>query len=140
MVLVLGLVATTGAYLMYGYGLRQTPSRLAATLVLAEPATATVVAVVFLHERFGWIGGIGLTALIGALILTAGSGDEADRRPRASEGTPAGRRRPARLRGRHVRERGSLHAPVAGTSTWPASPEHRLEPQLDLREHEAATR
>jgi DME family drug/metabolite transporter len=136
-VLLLGVVATTGAYLMYGYGLRQTPSRMAATLTLAEPATATVIALVFLHERFGVTGGIGLTALIGALVLTACGGIEASR-PRARLKTRAGRRRPPRPRGRHARERGSLHAPVACTSPWPASLERRLEPQLDLREHDAA--
>jgi drug/metabolite transporter, DME family len=102
-VLVLGLVATTGAYLLYGYGLRQTPSRVASTLVLAEPVTATVVAVGVLGERFGWAGAAGLVAVLAALVATvaAGTAPASDTRAVRRQGRRAAR--PLRPRGRHVR-------------------------------------
>ena len=85
----LGLVATSGAYCLYGYGLRHTPSSAAAVLVLAEPATAALLAVAVLGEHLGWLGGAGLAVVFAALVMTA-----APRR--------AGRRAPA-IGPRHVR-------------------------------------
>jgi hypothetical protein len=107
-VLVLGLVATTGAYLLYGYGLRQTPSRVASTLVLAEPVTATAVAVGVLGERFGWAGAAGLAAVLAALVATvaAGTAPASDTGAVRRQGRlAAGQLRP---RGRHARGRGPI--------------------------------
>jgi threonine/homoserine efflux transporter RhtA len=85
----LGLIATSGAYCLYGYGLRHTPSSAAAVLVLAEPATAALLAVAVLGEHLGWIGGAGLAVVFAALVLTAAP-------------TRAGRQAPA-VGPRHVR-------------------------------------
>jgi DME family drug/metabolite transporter len=55
----LGLAATTFAYALFAGGLRQLPVRTAATLSLAEPVTASVLAVVILGERptaWAWFG------------------------------------------------------------------------------------
>lgn len=59
----IGLVATTGAYHLFGFGLRHLPPSAVATLVLAEPATAAVVAVAVLGERIGVLGAAGLTTV-----------------------------------------------------------------------------
>ncbi len=58
-VLWLGLVATAGAYLLFGRGLQIVPVATAATLSLAEPATAFSLGVTVLGERppaLAWIG------------------------------------------------------------------------------------
>lgn len=57
----LGLAATAVAYLLFGAGLRSTPVTTAATLSLAEPATAFVLGVWILGERPsspGWAGAL----------------------------------------------------------------------------------
>lgn len=58
-----GLVATTLAYHLFGVGLRHLPASAVSTLVLAEPVTASVVAVVVLGERIGPLGIAGLVAV-----------------------------------------------------------------------------
>ncbi len=70
MVLQLGLLATGLAYILYGYGLQRLTSATTVTLVLAEPLTATLLAVLVLGESIvpvAWIGIIGLLA--GLLIV-----------------------------------------------------------------------
>ncbi len=70
MALQLGLLATGLAYILYGYGLHRLTSATTVTLVLAEPLTATFLAVFVLGEPIvpvAWIGIIGLLA--GLLIV-----------------------------------------------------------------------
>ena len=75
MVLHLGLVTVTVAYLLYAAGLRHVALGASATLSLAEPATATVLATIVLGEHLGraqW-GGLALVAAGLALLATGGS-------------------------------------------------------------------
>jgi DME family drug/metabolite transporter len=61
----LGAATIAAAYILFGRGLRRLPAGVAATLVLAEPLVATLLGVVLLGERLGWLGwlGAGLVAL-----------------------------------------------------------------------------
>lgn len=55
----LGLIPTALAYVLYSYGLHAVPASTASTLILAEPATATILAAVVLNESLlirSWIG------------------------------------------------------------------------------------
>ena len=72
----LGLVATTAAYVSYGKGLAVTPVTTVATLVLAEPITALILATGLLGEPLTWtsIAGTALVT-IGLLILSRRSSD-----------------------------------------------------------------
>ncbi|MEX2278949.1 MAG: EamA family transporter [Acidimicrobiia bacterium] len=62
----LGLIATTAAYVFYGKGLAVTPVTTVATLVLAEPITALVLATVVLGEP------LTLPSVVGATLVTIG--------------------------------------------------------------------
>ena len=68
MALWLGLVPTAIAYTSYAYGLNRIKVATASTLILAEPATATLLAAVVLGESlntYSWIGvGIVVTGLL----------------------------------------------------------------------------
>jgi DME family drug/metabolite transporter len=64
----LGVLTVGVAYLLYGIGLRVLEPATAVSITLAEPLTATVVAVVVLGERLGGLG------LIGAALVIAGLG------------------------------------------------------------------
>ena len=66
MVLYLGAVPTTLAYVLFARGLRHLPAGEVATLTLAEPVTATLLGTVVLGERPG------LVALAGVLLVLAG--------------------------------------------------------------------
>jgi len=67
----LALVTTFLAYLLYGRGLRTVTAAVATTLALAEPAVATVLGVVVLHERLAVAGWVGEALLAAALLLLA---------------------------------------------------------------------
>jgi DME family drug/metabolite transporter len=69
----LGLGATTLAYIAFARGLRGTQVANAATLTLAEPATAVVLGFVVLGERPGWAGWAGVVLVMGAVWLLAGA-------------------------------------------------------------------
>jgi len=59
MALWLGLVPTAIAYTAYGFGLNRIKVATASTLILAEPATATLLAALVLSESltaYSWIG------------------------------------------------------------------------------------
>ncbi|WP_427869388.1 DMT family transporter [Leucobacter luti] len=59
-------------YLLFGYGLARVPASTATTLTLAEPAVATVLAVVIVGERLpalGWLGIAGIGISLGILAL-----------------------------------------------------------------------
>jgi len=86
--LFVGLVATTGGYLMLGFGFRYLSAALISTLGLIEPVVAALIGVVLLEERlnpWGWVG-LGLT--LGALAWLAsrpGPGVAVPERPCAAE-------------------------------------------------------
>lgn len=67
----LGLVTTSIGYTLFMFGLKHIDSSLAATVVLAEPATATVLAAVVIGERLVLQSYIGiLTVALGILYLS----------------------------------------------------------------------
>lgn len=67
----LGLGATTLAYVFYGRGLATTPVTTVATLVLLEPVTALLLAVVVLRERPPAAGFSGAALVIAGLLALA---------------------------------------------------------------------
>jgi DME family drug/metabolite transporter len=59
MIIWLGLIPTALAYILYAKGLKGIAPGVASTLILAEPATATILAAVVLNESItlqGWVG------------------------------------------------------------------------------------
>lgn len=65
----LGLGATTLAYLLFARGLRGSGVGQAATMGLAEPATATVLGVLLLGERPPGMAWVGLASIVTGLII-----------------------------------------------------------------------
>ncbi len=80
MALYLGVVATGLAYVLFGYGLGQLTSATAVTLVLAEPLTAALLAVVVLDETIPVSGWLGVAAVMGGLALVGRGASVARRR------------------------------------------------------------
>jgi len=80
MALYLGVVATGLAYVLFGYGLRRLTSATAVTLVLAEPLTAALLAVVVLDESIPATGWLGVAAVLGGLVLVGRSASRVGRR------------------------------------------------------------
>jgi DME family drug/metabolite transporter len=68
MVFWLGLVPTAIAYMAYAYGLAKVHASTASTLILAEPATATLLAAIVLGEAINAHGWIGIVIVIMGLI------------------------------------------------------------------------
>lgn len=85
----LAVMATALAYLLFTAGLRTTGTPTASTLTLAEPVTATVLAVALLSERPGPLTWTGIVLMIVGLALTARSagGDGAADRYRSHPAT-----------------------------------------------------
>lgn len=81
----LGLVATTLAYLLFGIGLRTLQPGHIATLNLAEPVVATLLGVVVLGEVLGGRGWVGCLLIVVALAILGfsdrGSRDEQPKTP-----------------------------------------------------------
>lgn len=69
MLVYIGLVPTALAYLVYFVGMRTTAATPASVLTLAEPLTATLIAVVLLGERLEGAALAGAALLVGALAL-----------------------------------------------------------------------
>ena len=70
-VLWLGLVTTSVGYVLFMFGLKRIESSLAATVVLAEPATATILAAVVIGEKLVLQSYIGIaTVALGILYLS----------------------------------------------------------------------
>ena len=70
MIIWLAVVPTALAYVAYAYGLARVKASTASTLILAEPATATILASIVLSESIntrGWMG-IGIV-ILGLLYL-----------------------------------------------------------------------
>ncbi|MEL4503847.1 EamA family transporter [Luteococcus sp. H138] len=65
----LGLVATALAYLLYQRGMGSIDAATAATLALAEPLVANLLAVFALGEPFSWLMGVGVALVIAGLGL-----------------------------------------------------------------------
>ena len=65
----LGLVATAASYLLFSRGLALLPVGSAATLSLAEPATATLLGLAVLGERLTATALVGLTAIAAAMVV-----------------------------------------------------------------------
>jgi drug/metabolite transporter, DME family len=79
MALHLGVAATGVAYLLFGFGLRRLTSATTVTLVLAEPVTATLLAVTVLSESlapFGWLGAAGVLSGLVVVARSAAVDDE----------------------------------------------------------------
>lgn len=70
-VLWLGLVTTTAAYVLFGYGLARLGAPTVATLTLAEPLTATVLGLAVLGERLTGGAWAGLAVLAAGLVVLA---------------------------------------------------------------------
>lgn len=65
----IGVVTAGVAYLLYQSSMRHIAAATAATLALAEPMVANVLAVVVLHEPFTWVMGLGIALVLGGLAL-----------------------------------------------------------------------
>ncbi len=73
MIFWLGLIPTAVAYIAYAYGLAKVRASTASTLILAEPATATLLAAIVLGEAInarGWSGIV--VVIIGLIYLSLG--------------------------------------------------------------------
>ena len=68
MILWLGLIPTALAYIAYSWGLEKVKASTASTLILAEPATATVLAAIVLSESINLRGWLGVGVVIAGLI------------------------------------------------------------------------
>ena len=73
MALQLGVLATGLAYILYGYGLRRLSSATTVTLVLAEPLTATLLAVLVLDESIVPVAWVGIAGLLAGLLIVGRS-------------------------------------------------------------------
>ena len=67
LVLYLGLITTTLAYLLFARGLAVSPVGTTTTLTLAEPAVAALLGVVVLGEQLDTLSWLGLGLLVAAL-------------------------------------------------------------------------
>ncbi|MEY2892348.1 MAG: hypothetical protein RJA98_2256 [Pseudomonadota bacterium] len=63
----LGVVSTGIAYLLFSHALRHVAAATAVVLALAEPVMAFVLAIVVVGERPGWLGALGLAAVLAGL-------------------------------------------------------------------------
>jgi DME family drug/metabolite transporter len=82
--LYLGAVPTALAYLLFARGLRRLPAGDVATLMLAEPLTATALGAVVLGERPGAVALVGVALVLAGLAVLTAPG----RHTRAAESQP----------------------------------------------------
>lgn len=71
MILWLAVVPTALAYIAYAYGLVRVKASTASTLILAEPATATILASIVLSESINTRGWVGIVIVILGLLYLA---------------------------------------------------------------------
>lgn len=85
-VLYLGIVATSVAYILFSTGLKRIPSSSAVTLSLAEPLTAALLSVIVVGERLDVTSWAGIAMLLGGILVLTLSGRK---RKKQSPVTPA---------------------------------------------------
>jgi len=73
-VLYLGIVTTSVAYILFSAGLKRIPSSSAVTLSLAEPLTAAILSVIVVGERLNGTSWIGIAMLLGGILVLTLSG------------------------------------------------------------------
>ena len=73
-VLYLGIVTTSVAYILFSAGLKRIPSSSAVTLSLAEPLTAAVLSVIVVGERLNGTSWMGIAMLLGGILVLTLSG------------------------------------------------------------------
>ncbi|XKI10552.1 Permease of the drug/metabolite transporter (DMT) superfamily [Sporosarcina sp. ANT_H38] len=76
-VLYLGIVTTSVAYILFSAGLKRIPSSSAVTLSLAEPLTAAILSVIVVGERLNGTSWIGIAMLLGGILILTLSGRKA---------------------------------------------------------------
>lgn len=86
----LGVVTTVFAYLLFYAGLRTTPGSVAMVLTLLEPATAVVLAIVFLGEPVTVMGSVGTVVLLAAVAVLYLGPQQAAAHGEAREGVHGG--------------------------------------------------
>lgn len=70
----LGLITTTLAYLLFGWGLARLSAVTVSTLTLAEPLAATLLGLLVLHEQLTAVGALGLALIaVGLAVVSAPS-------------------------------------------------------------------
>lgn len=116
MALWLGLVTTTLAYVLFGFGLRGLAPATVSTLTLAEPLTAGVLGVALLGEQLPWLAWLGLAVLAAGIVVLTVPGRT---RPRESSGG-------AKQTSEHVSEGlGSVEPWTSSSSPASGSTPHR---------------
>ncbi|MEM8618316.1 MAG: EamA family transporter [Actinomycetota bacterium] len=70
----LGVFATGASYLLFGFGLAHLTAATAVTLVLAEPVTAALLAVLVLDETISWLGWLGIGIVVIGLVVVGRTG------------------------------------------------------------------
>jgi len=73
-VLYLGIVTTSVAYILFSAGLKRIPSSSAVTLSLAEPLTAAILSVLVVGERLNGTSWMGIAMLLGGILVLTLSG------------------------------------------------------------------
>lgn len=73
-VLYLGVVTTSVAYILFSAGLKRIPSSSAVTLSLAEPLTAAILSVIVVGERLNGTSWMGIAMLLGGILVLTLSG------------------------------------------------------------------
>jgi len=73
-VLYLGIVTTSVAYILFSAGLKRIPSSSAVTLSLAEPLTAAILSVIVVGERLNGTSWLGIAMLLGGILVLTLSG------------------------------------------------------------------
>lgn len=95
----MALVPMFLGYLLFGIGLTRIPASTATTITLAEPAVATLPAVLVVGERPGLLGWVGLGLIGAVLVLLSAAPSPSDPRMLSAPRAPAGSRS-RRSRGR----------------------------------------
>ena len=88
----LGVIPTSLAYLLFFTGLRTTPATVASILTLMEPLTAAILAWLIFDERLGPLGILGAALLIGAMIVLSQNSRAGARATRQSPSGATGNR------------------------------------------------
>lgn len=70
LILVLGIVHTGVAYILYFSGMGTLPVLLIAVLGYLEPVVSVLCSVFFLHEPMGWLGWVGALLIVGASLAS----------------------------------------------------------------------